>query len=171
MPYKILLLHYQIQQAGLPVVGVSAATSQTPTSSPSEYYTGPQGLVRVDYSRALQPAETASAQSVVNAHDPSALLPIEQDDADEVSAKTAFRSLPNYATWSPQETQDNITNMILSGKTKAQVDADIAALPATIAGMKTGLTTLADAVIDTRTVLALIGKMITYLRQIAVRHT
>ena len=73
---KVGLLHYQLAQAGLPVVGVSADG-------------------RVDYSRALVPAEEAIAAQVIAAHDPNGLLPEEQNAQDYRQARQAALTLLN----------------------------------------------------------------------------
>ena len=57
------LLYYQLEQAGLPVVGVSSDG-------------------RIDYRRALTVAEEATAAQVIAAHDPNGLLPEEQNELD-----------------------------------------------------------------------------------------
>lgn len=84
---KPLLLHYQLSQAGLPVISVSS-----------------EG--RFDYSRALTPAEQATAAQVIAAHDPNGLLPEEQNELDYRNARQAALSLLNsgIASW------DNMTN-------------------------------------------------------------
>ena len=71
---KIGLLHYQLEQAGLPVVGVSSDG-------------------RIDYAHALTPAEEATAAAVIAAHDPNGLLPEEQDAKDYRDARQAALTL------------------------------------------------------------------------------
>jgi len=149
---RLDLLTWELQQAGLPVEGVA-------------------GDGRIDYSRALAPQEQILALSVVAAHNPLGLFPLEQDEIDASVARVSFRNLPNYATWTPAETQLNITNAVLNGKTLVQVNADIDALPNSVAGMKVGLKTVAQAIIDIRGVLAIIGKMIVLLRNVAIRRS
>lgn len=68
------LLHYQLLQAALPVEGVSSDG-------------------RIDYSRALTPAEQTTAAAVIAAHDPAGLLPEEQDAQDYKAARAAALTL------------------------------------------------------------------------------
>lgn len=85
------------------------------------------------------------------------------------SSAKDFDALPNYGIWTPQEAYNNTFNAILSGADKATVDAQIDALPNTIAGMKTGLKALALEVITIRLILATALKMIAYLRNLVVK--
>jgi len=115
--------------------------------------------------------QDTTARGIVQAHNSDDLTPTEQNDKDADLAKVDFRNLPNYATWTPAETQLNITNAVLNGKTLVQVNADIDALPNSVAGMKVGLKTVAQAIVDIRGVLAIIGKMIVLLRNVAIRRS
>lgn len=148
---NLLLLLDELIAAGLPAVGVS-------------------GDGRIDYARILTAAETLLAEQVVATHNPAGLSLRQQDEAAAEVAKSDFRNLPNYSTWTPNEAQDNITAMILAGKTLAQINTDIDNLPNTIAGMKTGLKSVAQGIVNLRTVLAIIGKLVILLRNVAIRH-
>lgn len=64
------LLYYQLSQAALPVECVDING-------------------RIDYTRALTPAEEATAAQVIAAHDPNGLLPEEQDAQDYRNARQA----------------------------------------------------------------------------------
>lgn len=86
-----------------------------------------------------------------------------------VSSLNDFENLPNYATWTPQEGYDNTFNAIFNGANQTTVDAQIDALPNTVAGMKTGLKALAAEIITIRLILAIIIKMIAYLRNLVVK--
>jgi len=68
------LLYYQLSQAGLPVEGVAESG-------------------RIDYTRALTPAEEATAAAVIAAHDPNGLLPEEIDRRDYSQARQAALAL------------------------------------------------------------------------------
>ena len=95
-------------------------------------------------------------------------------------SKISFRNLPECATWTPQETQDHITAGILTGQSKTQVDAwidanltnittaNISQINARLLQIRTALKLVSGAIIDTRTILALIGKMIAWIRNIVV---
>jgi len=74
MMANIRYLHYQLEQAGLPVVGVSSGG-------------------RIDYTRVLTPAEEATAAQVIAAHDPNGLLPEEQNARDYSQARQAALTL------------------------------------------------------------------------------
>ena len=68
------LLHHQLEQAGLPVIGVSSDG-------------------RIDYSRELTAQEQATAAAVIAAHDPNGLLPEEQNARDYREARQAALQL------------------------------------------------------------------------------
>jgi len=165
------LLNYQLQLAGLPTVGLSQVGSVHDTVNPSSFYAHDSDLVRVDWAAIPTALQDTTARGIVQAHNSDDLTPTEQNDKDADLAKVDFRNLPNYATWTPAETQLNITNAVLNGKTLVQVNADIDALPNSVAGMKVGLKTVAQAIIDIRGVLAIIGKMIVLLRNVAIRRS
>lgn len=170
MAINMALLHYELGQMGLPVEGVSVVIASHATQGIAEFYQGPNDLVRVDYSRVVSGVESAAAQTAINNHNPAALTPWDKDEVDATTAKTTYRNLPNYATWTPDEAQTNITNAILSGKTGPVLDAEIDALPNSFVGIKAGMKVLANGVVDVRTILAIIGKLLTLLRIIAVRR-
>jgi len=67
-------LHYQLSQAGLPVEGVSSDG-------------------RIDYTRALTPAEQTTAAAIIAAHDPNGLLPEEENTRDYKAARAAALTL------------------------------------------------------------------------------
>jgi len=71
---NIQLLHYQLEHAGLPVEGVSSDG-------------------RIDYTRAITPAEQTTAAGIIAAHDPNGLLPEEQDTKDYKAARAAALTL------------------------------------------------------------------------------
>src|SRR5688572_13749361 len=75
-----------------------------------------------------------------------------------------FDNLPDWANWTPAQAENHVLNAILNGRTLEEVDADIDGLPATVAGMRAGLHSVADALIDTRTVLIKMARAIIYLR-------
>lgn len=91
MTINFHLLHYELEQAGLPVEGVSEDG-------------------RIDYSRELTVGEQTTADAVVAAHNPDGLLPREEDDEISQTAKQSFRNMPQWATLTAQEAEDYIIN-------------------------------------------------------------
>ena len=142
---KPSLLHHELENAGLPVVGVAS--------------TG-----RIDYSRDLSQDEFTLAAAIIAAHKADGLLPWEQAAADAAAAKNALGELPDYAAWTPQETQEQLTKAVLGGRSLAQIVLEIDNLPNTVAGMKTGLKIIAAAIVDLRGTIATIGKILTLMR-------
>ncbi len=90
---NIELLHYELEQAGLPAEGVSLDG-------------------RIDYSRELTAGEQLTADSIVAAHDPDGLLPSEEDDKLAETAKDSFRSMPQWATLTDQEAEQYIIDNV-----------------------------------------------------------
>ena len=93
---NIRLLHFELEQAGLPVEGVALDG-------------------RIDYSRDLTAGEQSTADAIVTAHDPDGLLPSEEDEVIAKEAKQNFRNMPQWATMTPQEADkyidDNVNNL------------------------------------------------------------
>lgn len=89
--------------------------------------------------------------------------------ADFLNSSAAYAALNGWWSDTATGTVDRITNAIFGGKSETQLHADIDALPATIAGMKTGLKSAASAIIATRTILTYMARAIVFLRDYAIR--
>ena len=91
---NVLLLHYALEHAGLPVVGVSSDG-------------------RIDYSRELTPEEMTLVAQIVAAHDPEGILPVERVSR---SADLASATIPGWATWTEVEAAEwydaNVTDLV-----------------------------------------------------------
>lgn len=90
---NIELLHYELEQAGLPVSSVNSDE-------------------RIDYSRELTAGEQTTADAVIAAHDPDGLLPQEEDEITAREAKQSFRNMPGWATMTPQEADQYIDDNV-----------------------------------------------------------
>jgi hypothetical protein len=145
------LLEYQLIQAALPVIGVDESG-------------------RIDYSRSLTPKEQTDAAAVVAAHDPNAQAPWEIDDQQAKQSKDAFRSLPDWSTWTPQQASDYISQTVLTGQTKAQVNSWIDTNVTSLATAVTALKLLAGAIVDLRTILAVVASAVLMLRNVVIRR-
>lgn len=145
------LLHYQLAQAGLPVVGVSSDG-------------------RVDYDRELTPTEVATAIAIIAAHDKNAPTPAEIDDQTAAQSRISFKNIPNWATWTPDEAKTYVTGAVLSGQTKEQINASIDASVTNLATAITALKLLAGAIVDLRTILAIVSSAILMLRDQVIRR-
>lgn len=148
---KVALLHEQLQQAGIPVQTVL-------------------GDGRIFYTRVLTPEEEALIAQVIAAHDPTILMPYEQDELDAEKAKVEFRQLPDWATWSPGQARDYVDGSILNGMDKVAIDTWIDTNVTSLATAKTALKLLGEAIVDTRTVLKIVAMAVIYFRQIVVRR-
>ncbi len=104
--------------------------------------------------------------------------PVWLDRLDEADAKTSFRSLPNWATYTSAQAESAIKDAIFNGQTQAQVESAITsaitAAPNTIAGVKTVMNSLfiqaATQIIATRDILVVMAKMLVWLRTIVIRR-
>jgi hypothetical protein len=76
---------------------------------------------------------------------------------------------PDWANWTYQQAETHIKGAILDGKSQAEVDAQIDALPSTVAGMRAGLHQVAGALVAIRTILAAMSKAFVYLRNLIIR--
>ncbi len=86
-----------------------------------------------------------------------------------VNSSTDFASLNGWFTWSKEEAVSHVVNAVFSGKTLAEVDADIDALPANVAGMRQGLHNAAAQIIAIRNLLTFIVRVVVFLRDYAIR--
>lgn len=112
------------------------------------------------------PAETAAEQAAV---------------ADYIAATGGFNALPNWATWTAEEAETNLTAAIFNGATAAAVKANIAStltdittanvsqINARLAVIRTLLGNAVDAIVAIRGILAALGQAIVYLRNLVVR--
>lgn len=153
MRVNVNKLHQELLQAGLPVVCVR-------TSEPV-----------ADYARDLTPAEQAQAEAVIAAHDPDAPTPTEQDERQAQAARTDFRTLPQWATWTPDQAKTYVAANVLTGQSKAEVDAWIDANVTSLATAKNGLKLLGAAILDLRAIVGALAYAILLLRDIAVRRS
>lgn len=85
-------------------------------------------------------------------------------EAARYAAASAFTDLPDWAAYTTTEAVAAIHDAIFAGATLATVQAQIDALPATIAGMKAGLKSAAAEIITIRATLEKMAKAIVYLR-------
>lgn len=85
-------------------------------------------------------------------------------EAARYDEATAFEDLPEWAAYTTTEAVAAIHDAIFAGATLATVQAQIDALPATIAGMKTGLKAVVAEIITERGILEKMAKAIVYLR-------
>ena len=150
---NIQLLHYELYQAGLPVVSVR------------------DGDPIADYSRELTAEEQATASAVIAAHDPNGLLPDEILRIYANQQKEELLSYPNWATWTAQEAQDNVSLLITNGITQETAEAAIDNLAAgninqLIAVLKPILKNIIRAIYGIDTILKAMAKCIVFIRDI-----
>lgn len=93
-----------------------------------------------------------------------------QDVFTFAASLSSFENLPDWANWTPQQAENHIQNAILNGKTLAELELEIDDLPATVAGMKTGLKQVAAALVDIRAMLKKLAKAIIYIRNLTLRN-
>lgn len=82
---------------------------------------------------------------------------------------STFENLPDWANWTGVQAENHIQNVILNGKTLAQLEQDIDGLPATVEGMKMGLKQVAATLVDIRSMLKKIAKAVIYIRNLVLR--
>lgn len=140
------VLDARLRAAGIPIAGVADNGDST---------------YRVDFLPSATPQQISDGTAIAGAFDgvaEQAILDQVQDDA------AAFEGLPEWAAYTTTEAVDAIHNAILAGDTLAQAQAKIDALPATIAGMKTGLKAAAAEFVTARGLLEKMAKAVVYLR-------
>jgi len=117
----------------------------------------------------LKGIDISEADEIIRYHDSTAAKPIDWDGIK--TARNAFMSLPNYASWTPEEAEAWINGDIFSGQTQAEVDAWIDANVTTLATAKTGLKMLAKEIIDLREIAQKTAYMLMLLRNIVVKRS
>ena len=151
---KIFLLHFELEQAGLPVCSVHV-----------------DGVI--DYTRELTAEEQATADAVIAAHDPNGLLP---EDQAAKNAVIEYATLPEWMkTLTAQEANDYINGEIWNGMTieeiEAYIDANITGT--TVAQLRNqlivALKQTAGAVIAMRGFFIVTMKLLIYLRDLIIR--
>ena len=90
--------------------------------------------------------------------------------AAESEAATGYQTLPAFLkTMTAAEATAFIHSSVLSGKTEAQINADIDALANTVAGMKIGLKTIGASLVAIRDILELIVRLLLFIRDLVIR--
>lgn len=163
------LAHYLVKQTGVPFTGVAVVESVHPTGTPATFIPTDTGFVRVDWESTPAQSDVDLVVSAIQNADPSGTTAGERESGTFKQSLSDFGEIPNYSRWTPQEAHDNITNAVFGGKTFVEINSEINALPNNTAGMKVGLKMLALAIVDLRGVLAMAGKMIMLLRNVAIR--
>lgn len=108
-------------------------------------------------------------ETVINAHDPNVLSVGEVISLDVETALDGFKNLPDYATWTPNEAEQYVTNTVLNGWDKTAANSWIDANVTNIESARTAMKQLAGAIIDIRKILSLVAKMLMWLRNIIIR--
>ena len=91
--------------------------------------------------------------------------------ADEKRATDGFQTLPAFLkTMTAEDATAYIHSSVLGGKTEAEINADIDALPSTVAGMKVGLKQIGASLVAIRDILELIVKLLLYIRDLVIRY-
>ena len=117
-----------------------------------------EGLIAAEVARltALQAAADAAAVVKTSA---------------ETDAVIGFHTLPAFLkTMTADEVVTHIHGAVLSGKTEAQINADIDALANTVAGMKIGLKTIGASLIAIRDILELVAKLLLFIRDLVLKY-
>lgn len=101
-----------------------------------------------------------------------------QDEIDKLNELIDIASsigngatLPTWVkTFTPSSAAQYVHDNVLNGFEQADVDAYIAGLPNTVAGLKTGLTQIGYALVDIRNLLEFIVKLLIYIRDLIIKY-
>jgi hypothetical protein len=169
---NVALLDYELRQAGLPVVGVSADG-------------------HMDYDRELTAAEQATAAAVIAAHNPAGKLPQEQAAIEAMSGYAYLSDWVKTGTAAQAETyikgliwngadittvNSYIDNTIketlivnITTANVAQINAQLANIRAQLANTRTVFKAAASAIIAMRDLFILCSKLAFYIRDLVIR--
>ena len=99
------------------------------------------------------------------------LLKIIAKYQDEANAVAEFPNLPNWVRdWTPQQAGDYLTNLVFNGVDIPAMEAQVDNLPNTIAGMKQGLKTVGEAIIELRDAMAIEAMLILLMRDLVIKY-
>jgi len=86
------------------------------------------------------------------------------------SALADYSILPDWLkTWTANEASGYIHDNVLNGLDSAGVESYVDNLPNTVAGMKTGLKQIGNALVSIRDILEIIAKLLMYIRDLVIR--
>lgn len=105
---------------------------------------------------------------IVTLHDPSAHTPVDYQTIQE--ARRAFMSVPDWATWTPQQAEDYVNGAIFSGQTAQEIETWIDQNVNNINTAKTALKLIARNMITTRLILSKIAMLLMYIRNIVAKR-
>ena len=107
--------------------------------------------------------------AVIAAHDPVDYVEIARLQA-ESEALLYYPTFPAWLKeWTPQETAEYVHDNVMNGLDSTGVDAYVNGLPNTVAGMKTGLKQIGNALVSIRDILEIIAKLLMYIRDLVIR--
>jgi hypothetical protein len=110
-----------------------------------------------------------AVQAIVDVHDPDELTTgelIQQAVDDSIEG---FKTIPDWATWTPNEAEQHIQENVINGFDQTQLDAWIDTNVTNLAEAKDALKLIGGAIIDLRNIVSKIAKMIMWLRNIIIK--
>src|SRR3990172_1129298 len=138
------VLYSRLAAASIPIVGVAD---------------NGDGSYRVDFAAEATMPQQSDAAVIVAAFDPVAEQGILDAQAIQVQLGIDF-NLPDWSTWTALEAEAAVRAAIFAGNSLVTAQSQIDTLPATIAGMKTGLKSAANEIITIRNILEKMAKAI-----------
>lgn len=156
-------------------VGIDSEVGSTANST---WHVKNGKFVRIDWLTMPTPEQIATATGIINEHADSDLLVQESDAAESEAAKISFRQLSQWATYTADEARQAVMNAVFDGKSIESVTNEITvaitSAPNTIFGIKTVMgqlfVSVATQIINIRSVLTVMARMLVWLRYIAVRN-
>jgi hypothetical protein len=142
MAINVSKLHQELVAAGVPVVSVHINGT-------------------VDYADDPTPEEITLTGQIIAAHDPTDYVELRRKQAILLA-----RAIPGWATFTPGQMETAITNGVLGGYDQTGFDAwvDANVTVASLATLKAVTKLLGHAILDLRTAVILLSKMILALR-------
>ena len=114
-------------------------------------------------------ADETTLNQIIIAHDPNSTLEI--DWVTIKAARLEFLTLPEWASFTPQEASDAVNDRVLEGWNKQEVDDWIDANVTTLASAKTALKMIGSELVDLREISKHFARMLMHLRDIIVRRS
>jgi len=115
-------------------------------------------------------ADELEVKIIIDNHDPQAISAPSTDWAGILQARRDFLNLPNWSTWTVQQTIDFIHNDILSGMDKTQLESWVNTNVTSLATAKTALILIGQELIDLREICEKLAQMLIYLRKIVIER-
>lgn len=113
--------------------------------------------------------EESVIAAIVVAHDPDVLTQGEIISRDFDKAVEDFKSYPDWATWTPDQAEQHVVDNVINGFDKIELDAWIDSNVTDLTSAITALKLIGGAIVDLRSIVSKIAKMVMWIRDVVIK--